>query len=404
VERNVELIGGPRTTVHYPRGWGQASNTPFRLYKSDTFGGGIRAPFIVHWPAGGLRDTRPDDDGIRRQFVYVTDVPQTILDLINLPRSSHRHNLPAADPDGASAAAIVRDPAAQVRHSTQYTETGGNRGYFRDRWKIVTNHRPGAEFDDTEWELYDLAQDPTETRNLAPDHPDLVRELAAAWEREAWHNTVFPLDDRSPASALRRPSDERFAAPVTLYPKTVTLERYRSAQLIAHRDFRIVIPLRHRPGDTGVLVAHGDQGGGYLVLVDDVDPALASGSGTGVRFTLNAYGVLHRTDPLPIPPGDQEVVVTVRARPGFRWNVVLAVGDRHNELADVPQLLGMAPFTGISVGADKGGPVDWDLSRRYGSHPYRGDLQFVRYEPGPLSPDSPAELARLWAEAARIYD
>lgn len=400
VDRDLDLIGGPRTTVHYPRGWGQASNTPFRLYKSDTFGGGIRAPFVVHWPAGGLRDTRPDDDGIRRQFVYVTDVAQTVLDLVGVPRSAHRHNLPAADLDGVSAADLVRDPAASTAHLTQYTETAGNRGYFRDRWKIVTNHQPGAPYADTEWELYDLATDPTETRNLAADRPELLRELAAGWERDAWHNTVFPLSDFGPATALRRPSDERFAAPVTLYPGTVTLERYRSAQLIAHRDFRILIDLRHGSGDAGVLVAHGDQGGGYLAVVAD----------DAVRFTLNAYGVLLHTDPVVLPAGVQRVSVDVRARPGFRWDIELSVGSEvesgatPGELKDVPQLLGMAPFTGISVGADKGGPVDWELSRAHGSHPYRGELISVRYEPGSLSPDSPAELARIWAEAARIYD
>ena len=40
VPRDPELIGGPRALVHYPRGWGMASNTPFRLYKSSTHAGG----------------------------------------------------------------------------------------------------------------------------------------------------------------------------------------------------------------------------------------------------------------------------------------------------------------------------------------------------------------------------
>ena len=46
------LIGGPQTMIHYPRGWGLASNTPFRFYKGQTFAGGVRVPFLVHWPAG----------------------------------------------------------------------------------------------------------------------------------------------------------------------------------------------------------------------------------------------------------------------------------------------------------------------------------------------------------------
>lgn len=47
-----DLIGGPRTMVHYPRGWGMASNTPFRFYKGQTFAGGVRVPFVISWPAG----------------------------------------------------------------------------------------------------------------------------------------------------------------------------------------------------------------------------------------------------------------------------------------------------------------------------------------------------------------
>ena len=70
----------------------------------------------------------------------------------------------------------------------------------------------------------------------------------------------------------------------------------------------------------------------------------------------------------------------------------------------MPQLLGMAPFTGISVGADRGGPVDWDVHRRSGGHPFTGVLHAVRYDPGPLSADAPAERARVRAEGARIYD
>jgi hypothetical protein len=279
----------------------------------------------------------------------------------------------------------------------------GNRGYFSGGWKVVTNHRPGTAIDsaewDAEWELYDLTNDPTETVNLAQVYPDKLGELAAAWEQAAWHNTVFPIDDLGPASALRRPSDERFGRPVTLYPGTTTLERYRSAQLIAHRDFTITIRLDVAAGDAGVLLAHGDQGGGYLVAVlpDDTGSPAA-------HFVLNSYGAVVRSRPLPLGPGRQQITVQVTAEPGFRWNITLSAGNGAARLTGVPQLLGMAPFTGISVGADRGGPVDWDLYRSHGSFPYSGHLEHVHYAPGPLSQDSPAALARIWAETARIYD
>ncbi|GIH80096.1 hypothetical protein Plo01_65250 [Planobispora longispora] len=61
VPRDPELIGGPQTMVHYPRGWGMASNTPFRLYKGTTHAGGVRVPFVLSWPRGlaGARGDGP---------------------------------------------------------------------------------------------------------------------------------------------------------------------------------------------------------------------------------------------------------------------------------------------------------------------------------------------------------
>ena len=121
-------------------------------------------------------------------------------------------------------------------------------------------------------------------------------------------------------------------------------------------------------------------------------------------MAVNAYGEMHRSERLPLALGGHDLVVTIRALPGFRWHLELTDGVGTTTLADVPQLLGMAPFTGISVGADRGGPVDWELARRHGSHPYSGVLDHVRYVPGPSTPDSPAERARVWAEGASIYD
>ena len=184
-----------------------------------------------------------------------------------------------------SISSAVRSACAHTTHGDQYTETAGNRAYQDGRWKIVTNHRFGRPFDDTEWQLYDLGADPTETRDVTAEHPEVVADLARRWERAAWRNRVFPLDDHGPASALRRPGDDHFAHPVTLFPGTPTLERHRSAQLIQHRDVAVEIGVRVAAGDAGALVAHGDQGGGYLVAIGaDDDGELAA------CMAVNAYG------------------------------------------------------------------------------------------------------------------
>ncbi len=67
VPHDEELIGTAKLGVHYPRGWGQASNTPFRFYKGQTFAGGVRVPFLLSWPAGLPRGE--GDNGIRHEYI-----------------------------------------------------------------------------------------------------------------------------------------------------------------------------------------------------------------------------------------------------------------------------------------------------------------------------------------------
>ncbi len=71
----LDLLGGPQTTPHYPRGWAMASNTPWRLYKINTHAGGHTVPFILSWPGGGLGAQA--GPRWRRQYTHVTDLLPT---------------------------------------------------------------------------------------------------------------------------------------------------------------------------------------------------------------------------------------------------------------------------------------------------------------------------------------
>ncbi|MEV0077968.1 arylsulfatase [Nocardia neocaledoniensis] len=387
VPHDEDLIGTAKLGVHYPRGWGQASNTPFRFYKGQTFAGGVRVPLVVSWPKGLPRGD--GDSGIRHEYAYVTDLAPTLLDLAGLARPTVRNGLPAKDFDGVSAAALLRDPAAPTAHTEQYSEMTGHRGYYRDGWKLLSLHERDADIDAPNWQLFDVRADPTELHDLSERYPEKAAELAAAWDESAWANTVFPLLTRADLFR-RRPEEARFAAPVRLLPGTPTLERYRSQRLIAYRDFTITAELSgsrpaglgerapahvgYLPGDEGVLVAHGDPLGGYLLYIEDGE----------VVFGLNSYGRYDSVG-VPLPAGTREITVRATVRPRLRWDFVVEVdGTPLAELTDQVQLVGMAPWTGISVGVDARGPVSWDLRERRGPFRYTGALRAVTYTPGPI--------------------
>ncbi|BCW05934.1 arylsulfatase [Arthrobacter sp. NtRootA1] len=392
VPRDPELIGGPQAYVHYPHGWAYASNTPFRLYKSHTYAGGVRVPMLLSWPAGLPRTA--SDDGLRTQYAYATDLGATLMKLAGIEPLTDCKGRPALETDGLSFAEWLRNPVLPTRHTEQYVELGGRRSFMDGRWKAIEPHPNGAVGGEDAWELYDVEADPTELHDLASDYPERVRQLAEGWKAAAWYNQVFPLNDDH--SMMRnRPSTELFfEEPVTLYPGTPTLERYRSNKLIRMRSFSINIRLDHRDGKEGVLVAHGDQGGGYCLYVE----------AEALHVSYNQYGEMKRTS-LAISEGQQDIQMQFQTTPDFKWEIDVKVAGQQVRLGPVLQLTGgMCPFTGISVGLDRGGPVDWELHQRHGSFPYNGLLSSVRYTPGAKAAYNREQIIDLEQELAKVYD
>ena len=391
VPRPIDEIGGPRVFGQYPTGWARVSNTPYRSFKTSTYEGGVHAPLIMSWPDA------PMPGGLRDQFVFVSDLAPTLLELAGVAPLSHLDGTAALEMDGGSIADVLVDAAAEGRER-QYFECVGRRGLVDGRWKAVSMTSPTAAEGAAggRWELYDLVDDPTETRDVAAEHPERVAEMAERWRREAWHNTVFPLDDEGDLFRYRPETEAELAEPVVLPPFRPPLERFRSAKLTVLRSFRVLIDVRFDADAAGVLVAHGDQGGGYLVAIDDGAPLLV----------YNAYGVMHRARGRAVSPGSHLLVLRVDELPDLHWRLSLEIdGEEHAVIERVPMLLGMAPFTGISVGYDYGGPVDWDLYERHRTYRFRsGELRSVRYEPGVRSSHDPTVLRAVGVAVHALAD
>ncbi len=382
----IDEIGGPTTWPHYPRGWAMACNTPFRLYKVSTVAGGHQVPMVVSWPARLPAQDQP----VRWQYSHVTDVLPTLVEWIGLEPISERHGQAAEPLHGVSLEPVIENPDAPTEHTRQHYECMGNRAMYDDGWEALTVHTALTPFSADQWQLYHTADDPTQTRDLAEQHPDRLAELVAKWEEDAWNNQVFPLDEGSRLKYYYRPpSDERFTEKLRIPRGTPTLERWRSSKLISGRSFRIVPEWNYRRGDEGVLVAHGGQESGYVLYVEDGD----------LVFTHNNCGDMQRLS-ADLGENCSDVVVDVSAPGGGIWDVALVVdGVPQGKVSGLRQFAGFLPFNGIDVGRDLRSPVDWALARRRGTFPFSGELRAVRYEPGELAPDA---ASRKLAEARQI--
>lgn len=383
----LDEIGGPTTWPHYPRGWAMACNTPFRLYKISTFAGGHQVPMVLSWPqrieAGG--------QVVRRQYSHISDVLPTLVDLLGLELPTQRNGLPAKPLTGASLRRTIEDPDSPTTHPEQYYECIGNRAFYRDGWEVVTFHQALTPFSEDRWQLFHTAQDPTQIHDLADQHPDRVKELASAWEDAAWDNQVFPLYEGNRLKYyLKPPGLDVFTRPVRLTPGLPTLERWRATQLITGRSFRIVVDWAYRPGDEGIVLAHGGQEAGYVLYVE----------GGELHFLQNQHGTPKALAPVPLSAESASVVVDVTAPGGGAWEVELLVdGQSTARAGGFVQLSGFLPFEGIDVGLDRRSPVSWNLYTRHGAFPFTGALTAVTYEPGAVAPDA---AERLIDEARRV--
>ena len=149
-------------------------NSPFRAGKGFVYEGGLRIPLIVRWPgkvpAGRVVSTP----------VISTDWTPTLMDLCHAARS------PADGLDGVSLAPLLLGgelaPRPLFWHFPHYSNQGNRpSGAMREGdWKLV------EQFEDGGAELYDLANDPGETKDLAAARPDVTRRLRdelAAWRQ-----------------------------------------------------------------------------------------------------------------------------------------------------------------------------------------------------------------------------
>ena len=92
----IDKLGGVETLNHYPWGWTNAGNTPFRRWKRETYRGGTTDPCIVSWPKG--IQARGE---MRTQYAHIIDFVPTILEALGIEApESIRGVTPGADRRG----------------------------------------------------------------------------------------------------------------------------------------------------------------------------------------------------------------------------------------------------------------------------------------------------------------
>jgi arylsulfatase len=183
----LDEVGSPASEPMYQRPWAWLGATPFQKYKSTPYGGGVRDPLIVTWPAG-IRDR----GAVRPQFVDAIDITPTVLDVLGIQAPEVFAGVPQMALQGRSIRQTFADPRAPTR-TVQFFELYGNRAIRSDGWRAIATHENGTSFDRDRWELYDLSHDFSESVDVAARYPEKLEELQALWRSEAAKYNGLPI-------------------------------------------------------------------------------------------------------------------------------------------------------------------------------------------------------------------
>lgn len=266
----LDKLGGPDTYEHYPTGWAAATSTPFKMFKRySEYAGGTCDPLVMSWPK------RITQRGVRHQYHHCTDIVPTILEACGL-EMPHVYNGVKQHPLSGVSMCYTWDaePEAPTKKLRQYYAMLGTRALWENGWKAVSLHAPlsgKGHFDEDEWELYHVDKDRSESKNLAKDNPEKLKQLIAAWFEEAHKNLVLPLDDRSAVQQLgvERPTEEAPRDEYVYFPGAAPVPEAVAVN-IRGCSYSIKADVTIEDGCGGVIFAHGSRFGGHTLFVQDM--------------------------------------------------------------------------------------------------------------------------------------
>ena len=376
MEHNLSLIdklGTVDTYNHYPTGWAMAFNTPFKLFKRETWEGGVCDPMVVHWPAG--IKARGE---IRDQYTHCIDIVPTVYECLGVELPEEVKGYTQWPLEGTSFKYSFENAKAKTQKPSQFYVMLGTRAIWRDGWKADAIHAGApsdwSHFAQDEWALYNSVTDRSECHDVAAEHPELLKELVAMWHVQAGHYFGLPLEDRDAISVLTTPRPQ-MSPPRDRYvyfPNTLEVPEAVAVN-VRGRSFKIAAEVNLETGAEGVLFAHGHHFGGHALYIKDgklkyvydflgekeqtitSDVAVPTGPCVlGVEFVKEKFNAIRNS---PVPNQCQGTAT------------LFIDGKKVGEFKDMVTQLGKFALCGegLNVGRDGGAPVTDDYP---GSRPW----------------------------------
>ena len=388
VEYQLSRLDEWGTVTSYPHmaaSWAVAFDAPFAWTKQEAGDfGGTRNGAVFHWP------NRIKAKGEKReQFSHVIDVAPTILDIAGIPEPEYVNGVRQIPMQGASLTYTFDDGDAEERRKTQYFEMVGNRGIYHDGWfaRVIqtTPWNPTPRYPITSkdgWELFDLRNDFSLSKNLAKENPEKLNEMIQVFMEQAVENHVLPLDTRllermDPKTAGRHDlMGERTS--LTVFPGMIGMaeDTFLNVKNTSSKITAVVDSPKEGEAN-GVILAQGGSHAGWVLYVLDGYPA----------FTYNylAHEVTTLKSKEKLPAGRSEITYTFDYDGGGRGKggtAILAIDGKEVSRKRIDKTI-MNAFTvdeTTDVGVDLSTQVAQEVFPQPKDSIFRGTIESVTVE------------------------
>lgn len=285
MEKQLEMVdeyggldewGGPHMVNHYSVAWAWSTSTPYQWTKQvGSHFGGTMASTAIRYP----KSIKAKGEW-RRQFQNITDIFPTILEVTGVPHPDFVNGQKVTEGPGKSLVYAWDDAKAKTNHPTQYFEMTGYLGVYHEGWSLCgkpyrvpwsVDPSELAKFDplNTEWELYNVDEDPTQSIDLAAQNPEKVEELRKIFMQEAEKYDVFPLGGS--LGRLLQPESNTQAAAKKHWELTTNIYRVpeMAGPFLKSNNYEVNAYITADNKTEGVIYAMGDRIGGQALFIKD---------------------------------------------------------------------------------------------------------------------------------------
>ncbi|MCH2108773.1 MAG: sulfatase-like hydrolase/transferase [Polyangiaceae bacterium] len=331
----LDVLGSEKTDNMYHASWAWATGSPYQGTKlMASYLGGTRQPMAVSWPS------KIKPGAHRSQFGHVIDIVPTLYDVLGIQAPKIVDGVQQLPMDGKSFKNSLFDAEAEEHRTSQFFDIMGSRAMYHEGW-MASQPGPRRPWErgavdlkswdprQDQWELYNLEEDFSQSKNLASEYPEKLAQLKELFLVTSKENLNWPIGGG--LYRLANPGDQPTSLPKTLVFRGPSSTPEVPMPRVGAQSNTIQFEVEVDENSEGVLLAVGGFQGGLTLYL----------SGGKLHYEYNLFEIertkLQSTKTLSAGTHTIELVTKLQERPGGPISVKVLVDGEEQLAGNVPR-------------------------------------------------------------------